>query len=323
MNDLLFPEYRRPNKFYTGKQSGDVGSNWHKRYFFNYLLNMALARFEWKVPQTMNRRYIENELTHQGHVMLAKDKDYGFIVVSGVPSDELNLYYEQTKYVATNPMLNGRVYEIVNNSYHANGDLEDTNGKGVIIYNNLLKTGIIPELEMFADDLKEIVDIIGVNQSAQKTPTIFSVRDKNQLLTFQNIHTQLEGNAKVMFLDSNISMDDIKSFDVKAPFIVDKMNTHQMNKWNEIMTFLAIFNANVNKKERMITDEVNANNEQIKNNKNMYMLPRCEGVDIFNEYFADDLKDYGFDKLEVKIIVESEDKEEKFEKKVGDNDDKD
>lgn len=55
--------------------------------------------------------------------------------------------------------------------------------------------------------------------------------------------------------------------------------------WNEALTFLGINNILVDKKERLITDEANSNNELINLNLQSFLAPRQEACKKFNEKF--------------------------------------
>ena len=69
------------------------------------------------------------------------------------------------------------------------------------------------------------------------------------------------------------------------PFIADKLNDYKKEIWNEALTFLGINNLN-EKKERLITEETNSNNELINLNLQSYLTPRKEACKRFNTLFG-------------------------------------
>ena len=79
-------------------------------------------------------------------------------------------------------------------------------------------------------------------------------------------------------------MDDISSIDTKAEFIADKLQDYKKGIWNELLTFLGINNLN-EKKERMVTDETNQNNEVINLNLQSFLITRKEAFNKFNKLF--------------------------------------
>ena len=55
---------------------------------------------------------------------------------------------------------------------------------------------------------------------------------------------------------------------------------------NEVRTFLGINNSNTNKKERLITDEVNSNNQEIMAQREALLLQRKIACDKINSMFG-------------------------------------
>ena len=68
--------------------------------------------------------------------------------------------------------------------------------------------------------------------------------------------------------------------------MIDKIIDYKKEIWNEALTFLGINNIMVDKKERLITDEANSNNELINLNLQSYLAPRQEACRQFNEKFG-------------------------------------
>lgn len=141
-------------------------------------------------------------------------------------------------------------------------------------------------MELFALRLYEAEQTAMVNIKAQKTPVLL-LMDEKQRLTMENIYSQYEGNRPVIFGDKNsLGENVIKSINTQAPFIADKIIDYKKEIWNEALTFLGINNIMVDKKERLITDEANSNNELINLNLQSYLAPRQEACRQFNEKFG-------------------------------------
>ena len=61
---------------------------------------------------------------------------------------------------------------------------------------------------------------------------------------------------------------------------------YKIKIWNEALQFLGINNLD-EKKERLITDEANSNNEVINMNLQSYLAPRKHACELFNEKYGE------------------------------------
>ena len=155
-----------------------------------------------------------------------------------------------------------------------------------MVQNNWDRVPTAGTLELFAYRLYEAEQTAMVNIKAQKTPILLLV-DENQRLTMTNLYEQYEGNRPFIFGDkNNLSEDKIKAINTGAPFVADKVMEYKKEIWNEALTFLGINNIMVDKKERLITDEANSNNELINLNLQSYLAPRQFACKQFNEKFG-------------------------------------
>ena len=74
-----------------------------------------------------------------------------------------------------------------------------------------------------------------------------------------NLFKEVDGNSPVIFGDKNLDLNAIKGLNIGAPFVADKLYNLKSQIWNEALTYLGISNTNIQKKERMVSDEVNRN----------------------------------------------------------------
>ena len=105
-------------------------------------------------------------------------------------------------------------------------------------------------------------------------------------VTMKNIYEQYDGNTPVIFGDRNqLSMDSIKSVKTDAPFVANDIMEYKKEIWNEALTFLGVNNLS-EKRERLISDETNTNNELINLNLMSYLQPRKLACKQFNEKYG-------------------------------------
>jgi hypothetical protein len=173
----------------------------------------------------------------------------------------------------------------------------------VIIWNNISRTPIEPIVMEFAKRLYHVERALDINIKQQKFP-YFILSDETQRLTFQNAMEQYDGNE--MFIFGNKKGFDKEAFQVlntPVPFVADKLWEYKHNLWNEAMTFLGIGNAQQQKKERMVTDEVSANDEQIMSSRFVMLHERQKACEKINEKFGLDIW------VDFKLNVQQEEQE--------------
>lgn len=209
--------------------------------YYNRLLELSVSMFEWKnLPPTIDVRFLELALFSDGMAVFFKDDVLGCLALRTMIGGTLNVY--QIPNIRTAYASNG---------YNKTLDNENS----VIIFNNLIHTNSMLDVEMFAKRLYNIDRIIDVNVNAQKTPVLITC-DENQRLTMKNLYMKYDGNEPVIFGDKNLSANSLKVLKTDAPYTADKLSDLKARIWNEALTYLGISNINTVKKERMITDEV-------------------------------------------------------------------
>ena len=263
----------------------------NQQTYFDYLnrfKKIALSMFEWEnLPEGMNQRYLEQCLYYRGQASLLYDEDFGYLNTQCCSNGNLNIYYlpSSLNCYSFGYQQDRKLYTGVVNYDKETGERIKTD-QCILVMNNWERIPTALTLELFAYRLYEAQRTADVNIMNSKTP-ILILTDENQKLALQNAYTQYSGNSPVIFADKNSGLENsIKSIDTKVDFIADKITEYKKEIWNEALTFLGINNLKDDKKERLITDEANSNNELINLNLQSYLIPRQEACKQFNEYFG-------------------------------------
>lgn len=244
---------------------------------------VVLSMFEWvNLPETMNAQYLERCLYYYGMATFLKTKKYGFINTNCADSGKVNIYGLPTK-------LNCYSYDFqeMRNLYTGLVNENSEYNNCILVQNNWDRIPTAQTMELFALRLYEAERTCDVNIKAQKTPVLLLV-DEKQRLMLENMYNQYDGNQPFIFGDKNQLTGDspIQSINTGAPFVADKIMTYKKQIWNEALTFLGINNIMEEKKERLVTGEVDSNNELINLNLQARLAPRKQACKEFNELFG-------------------------------------
>ena len=242
-------------------------------YYFRLML-IARALFKWEnLPNGMDEKWIERYLFNEGACMFFKDPIKGFMVTGIGETGPLNYYDEPT---TIKPVAPNYIYE---------GPILTNNVNAVIIRNNDDMLPTYPTIQLYSYKLTNIDRTIDTNIIAQKTPIIVKCSDK-QRVSFKNAINQRNDNEPVIYADKSMNTDEIQILDVKAPIVFDKLQIQKHAVWNECMTYLGINNANMDKRERLVDDEVQANNEQVQASEDIFLKARKKACEEINKIFG-------------------------------------
>ena len=241
----------------------------HTQQLYNRFLNLALNRFKWEnLPQGITSRKIEEFLVQHGQVMFFKDNGI-FIVLPSYGVGRYDIYNE--------PLT----YNVIGNNYNKMVDRED----GVLIRNNATSSNDYDDLLLFAERINEVEQTMDINLNGQKTPFVI-LCDEKERLTFKNILHQVQKFKYAIFGSKKLSMNSMSVMETKSEYLLDKLQDHKNSLMNELLTFLGINNNNTDKKERLLVDEVNANNEFILVNIDHMYEERKKACEEINKKFG-------------------------------------
>jgi len=231
---------------------GQNGEFWQSTYlnnrsylhYYNRLTELAISMFEWKgLPDTIDPRFLELTLFTDGMAVYFKDDVIGDLALHTMIGGNLSVYNIPK----------------IRRAYATNGYNKPLNEKNsVIIFNNMLHTNSLMDIEHFAQKLYVCDRTIDVNINAQKTPILIACGE-NKRLTLKNVYMQYEGNEPVIYSTDDLDLKQLQVLKTDAPYVADKIMVTKTQIWNEAMTYLGISNVNMQKKERMLSDEVTRN----------------------------------------------------------------
>lgn len=239
--------------------------------YYNRLVELAISRFEWiNLPDTVDSRFLELTLFTDGCAIFFEDEEMGYLALQSTLQGRLNQYRIP---------IDRRAYAV--NGYNR----QLTENDSVLIFNNMLHTNSLLDVQMFAKRLYELDRVIDINAKAQKTP-ILILCDESERLTMENLYMKYDGNMPVINGQSGLNVGGFTVLKTDAPYVARDIYELKTQYWNEALTYLGITNVNITKKERLVKDEVQRNQGGTISSRFSAEHERQEACKKINEMFG-------------------------------------
>lgn len=230
---------------------------------------ICINEWEWSgLPEGILERHIENLLFSYGFACFFERKNGSLMCLECDPSGDVNVYGDPLAYRA-----------------HGYGFQQWVPADNcVIIRNNKLALPSERFILHYVNKLVEAERTMDVNIKACKTPVVFTCDDKD-VLSFKRLWQATDGNVPAHFVDKGLNLDAIQVFQTGAKFMGNELMDYKRSVESDLLTFLGQNNTPVDKKERLITDEAQANNQLIESFADLQLQARQEACEEINKMF--------------------------------------
>lgn len=234
-----------------------------------YLKLFSIFNFE-NFPKSWNLDYFRNVLFSTGFIGVFNTTAGVLPLLTGY--DGVNVYNFPTKLNTDNFVL---------------GNVRGTIGVDCeLVYFNYVNGSFLsttPLITRYATLLASCDGSISTSLINSRIAHIFYANTDAELKTYQRIYDHISKGKPAVFLKKNNSDFDIQTnnefINVKNTYIANDIILTKRSIMNEFLTEIGINNFNSSKRERLITDEVNANNYETKSVVSLW-------VDTLNSCFS-------------------------------------
>lgn len=260
-----------------------------ERFYLRWITELAVNRFTWTgLPEEpegdLRPRYMELMLFRKAMVVFFRHKKFEkYLCLQGTYNGNLDMYFDPTSF---NIYGNGTVPQI--------DGLTVSHKDAVPIWANMLRAPDLDMVSIYVKRLAKFDRTVDINVLAMQHPFIISATDE-QRHTIVEAYRQVQDGQPVLMLNKNVmGADDITKtmtvLDMKLhPDTITNLMLDKKKIWQECMTFLGINNANQEKRERLITDEVNANNSEVGAARAIALNARQQACEAINKKFGLDI----------------------------------
>lgn len=235
---------------------------------------IAVNTFEWDgLPAGIEERHIEALLFDHGKALFVLDPVLGFLCLEAQEGTGRNVYNDPITWRAI-----GLGYNV-----------EYPVCECVVVENNKMRLPTAPFVLFYVNKITEAERTMDVNVKANKTPYIVVCDEKNKL-TFEQIFQKIDGNVPAIYVDKAVNTSDFQIHVTGVPLLVGDLTDYKHSVESDLLTFLGKNNVNVDKKERLITDEAQSNDELIGSFLELQLEARQRACDAINAMFGHLLK---------------------------------
>lgn len=245
--DLIGLDDLRRKFFRSSPKDVDAQMNESTFFYKERMLRKIYELFRFTIPDDWDLDYFRQHLFLDGYVGVT-DTAMGILALKCAASG-YNVFERPTKLIFANPVLGNFDRNI------------GTDCEVIRLQYNWL--GIAPILDKYAYLLAMCDSAVSVNLMNSKVAFIATAEGKAAAETIKTAYQQIsEGNPFVCMSKDSVDSISWELLNVKNTFIGNDVSLLKQTIWNEFLTEIGIPNMNRDKRERMITDEVNANNTE-------------------------------------------------------------
>ena len=281
VNDIGNPpfDYQTQN-YYNASRSPStvhVKNTRLRRYFRKYLFQKAISVFKWNLPKEWDKDYFLYTLFGMGYIAVVDTDQYGVICQGGALGG-YNLYYRPSYIIITNPLIKGTIT--------ANLDTDCTLIKLQPDYGSIMDL-----VGYYADQLAIAAESLGINMLNVKSGTVFGAESKAKAESYKKMYDTLSDGDPAVVIDKKLLDDQGKptwfpfTQHIKESYVVTDILSDMRKIESMFDTDIGIPNANTDKRERLITDEVNANNVETATRCELWLETLRKGIDKANSKY--------------------------------------
>lgn len=251
------------------------------RFFERYLMEKAISVFKWNIPEGWARNYFLYVLYCWGFISVVQTDKYG-VIPQACSLRGYDIFYQPTNAVISNPLLTGILEPEIGTEC-------------TVIKLQPDYGGILDLVQHYANMMAIATESIATNLVNTKLAYVFGAQNKAQAESFKKMFDDIQKGNPAVFIDKNLMDENGKpqwftfSQNIKENYIVPDLLSDLRKIEAMFATEVGIPNANTDKKERLITDEVNANNFETRSKCELWLEELKKGCEETNAMFGTDL----------------------------------
>lgn len=128
-----------------------------------------------------------------------------------------------------------------------------------------------------------------INIAQQKTPRFWKTKTENER-TIRDLANNVDGYENLIITYNDYDLDDTTMVLSPAPYVADKIDIEKDKLYNEFLRLIGIANLSYQKKERNISDEIQAMQGGTIASRYSRFEPRKKAINLINEKFGTNIE---------------------------------
>ena len=257
---MILPNANAPYYFDYQNQFGTVIQNHDvhvtntglSQYFQRYLLQRAISVFDWVIPDTWADNYFKYILYCFGYVAIINTDKFG-VIPQQCGLGGYTVQYQPADAIIASPFFKKSIRARIDKDC-------------VLLRLQPDYGGIMDIITHYADLMALTTESIATNLLNTKLAYVFAADRKAVAESFKKLYDDIASGKPAVVVDKDLLREDgtpswmMFNQNIKQTYIADQLFV-ELRKINDMFdTLIGVPNANTDKRERLITDEVQANN---------------------------------------------------------------
>lgn len=240
--------------------------------YFRQMKNLAENVFKFNnLPEYIDLSYLNRTLLNDGAIAFFKDEVLNEVIALPFSSyGSLDMYGRPINIEVTG-----------NNGYRR----YLKKGEYVIMYDNTSRYSLKLDISQLAERIALCVRTQDVNIVHQRTPRIWKC-DSNTEKSVRDTINEIDSNVETVVSTKDSAFADIQGVLNPAPYVTDRIDDHLDKLWAQFYALIGVANLSIQKKERMITDEMSASQGGTIVSRYSRFEPRQRAIEKINEMFG-------------------------------------
>lgn len=248
-------------------------------YYVKYLFQKLVSVFEFDgIPENWAANYFKYVLIGYGYITVYDDLVYGTICQQCHIGDTYTLFYQPKYAIITNPVIKSKELEIGRDceliklmpSYQSPMDI----------------------ISSYADLMAIAMETAAVNLLNSKASYIFFAGNQAIAKTYEKLYDEITSGKPFSIIDKSLKDEtggrewEFFTQNVGQNYITDRVLNDIKTIEDQFNTLIGIPNANTQKRERLITSEVAANDVSTRSLVDLWIETMTEGINKVNKRYG-------------------------------------